>query len=265
MDERPTDARQNAAHVYISPHLDDVVLSCGGRIWQLADGGARVLVVTMFAGSPTPDAPLSPFAQSLHQRWGHLADAALRRQDEDLAALAVLGAEPVHWPYTDCIYRQLPDGRFAYDSEESLWGAVHPLEAGLIAELASRLAALPLAPGGTMVGPLGIGHHVDHQLARRALASTRHPFTCYEDFPYAANLEAAQALVGDARCAVEMVKLSERALEAKIAAIACYRSQISTFWTDSTEMAVKVRAFATQVGGTQPAERYWRCPQAAQG
>ena len=74
---------------------------------------AYVLVVTVFAAAPAPGAPLSPFAHSLHRRWGHGPEAGLRRQEEDRAALALLGAEPLHWPYSDCIYRTLPDGRFA--------------------------------------------------------------------------------------------------------------------------------------------------------
>ena len=101
-------------HIYLSPHLDDAVLSCGGRIWQQARAGGRVLVVTVFASPPAPGAPLSPFARSLHARWGHPAGAVARRQEEDRAAVAILGAQAVHWPYADCIYRQAPGGRFLF-------------------------------------------------------------------------------------------------------------------------------------------------------
>jgi LmbE family N-acetylglucosaminyl deacetylase len=260
-------AQPPITHIYISPHLDDAVLSCGGRIWQQALSDARVLVVTVFAAAPAPSAPLSPFAQSLHRRWGHALDAALRRQEEDRAALALLGAEALHWPYFDCIYRTLPDGRFPYDSEESLWGPPHPLEAGLVTELAARLIALPNTPGGLLVGPLGVGHHVDHVLVRQALLEAGRPFLCYEDYPYAADQQAVKALLGSEGWSAERVSLSPQALEAKIAAIACYRSQISTFWGSLEEMAAQVRAFALAAGdGERPAERYWclasPCPDA---
>lgn len=237
------------ARIYLSPHLDDAVLSCGGRIWQQAQaGGERILVVTVFATAPAPDTPLSLFAQELHARWGHLADAATRRQDEDLAALALLGAEAVHWPYTDCIYRQTPDGRFPYASEEALWGEVHPAEKNLVAELAARLVALPLMPGGVVYAPLGVGHHVDHQIVRRAVEASGHTPIYYEEFPYAEDPQAVRAALANGRERAELVLLSEEALEAKIAAIACYRSQLSTFWDDVVEMAAAVRTFA---------ERYW--------
>ena len=244
-------------HIYLSPHLDDAVLSCGGSIWEQVKAGESVLVTTMFGGTPDPSLSLSPFAQQLHVRWGHLADAAAERQEEDLAALALLGADAAQWPYTDCIYRRISDGRFPYASEEALWGDVHPAEEGLILELVDRLAALPLTRDGVISAPLGIGHHVDHQIVRR-VAESCSPGVYYEDFPYAEDPQAVQALLEQGRWRAELMQLSEEALEAKIAATACYRSQLSTFWTDEAEMAVMMRAFAGKVGDGRPAERYWK-------
>ena len=187
-----------------------------------------------------------------------MANAARRRQEEDFEALTLLGAEGRHWPYTDCIYRWIPDVGFPYDSEESLWGAIHPGEEHLVDEIVTRLRKLKLATGGTLYGPAGIGHHVDHQIVRLAADRMACDVTYYEDFPYAGEapdkvMEALGAGGWDAHLTV----LSEQALVAKIAAIACYRSQISTFWSDQTELAATVREFARKVGEDAPAERYW--------
>ena len=38
-------------HVYLSPHLDDIALSCAGRIAAQVAAGELVLVVTVFSGS----------------------------------------------------------------------------------------------------------------------------------------------------------------------------------------------------------------------
>lgn len=244
-------------HIYFSPHLDDAVLSCGGRIWQQTQAGERVLVVTVFAGTPAPNAPLSPFAQGLHARWGHLADAAAKRQEEDLAALALLGAEAVHWPYTDCIYRQTPAGHFPYASEEALWEEIHPAEKVLITELAARLNALPLSQDGMAYAPLAVGRHVDHQIVRQAAESSGQSLAYYEEFPYAQDPQVVQVALGEGEWRANLVPLSEQVLEAKTAAIACYRSQLSTFWADLAEMATSVRAFAERTGSGRPAERYW--------
>ena len=244
-------------HVYLSPHLDDVAFSCGGRIWQQAQAGTRVSVITIFAGIPDPNRPLSPYAHELHARWGHPADAVSERREEDVKALAHLGAQGVHWPYPDCIYRRTPDGYFLYASEGALWEEIHPTEHALIAELASRIADLPLGPEGALYVPLGVGRHVDHRIVRRAAERSGRALVYYEDFPYSEDPETVAAAQAEGGWQMALVLLSEGALEAKIAAIACYRSQVSTFWADAEGMKKAVRASADRAGAGEPAERYW--------
>jgi LmbE family N-acetylglucosaminyl deacetylase len=237
------------AHLYMSPHLDDATLSCGGRIWQQVQAGERVSIVTVFAGAPAPDAPLSPFAQEMHARWG-LADPIAARREEDAAALALLGAEGLYWPYVDCIYRQAADGCF-------LCGEVHPAEDALIADLADRLQALAREQDGTIYAPLAVGNHVDHQVVRRAVEGLG-GVVYYEDYPYAARPGTLEAALGERQWQAELVSLSQEALEIKITAIACYGSQLTSLeWADAAEMAAAVRAFAWRVGWDQPAERCW--------
>ena len=57
-----------AEWIYISPHLDDAVLSCGGMIRQQVQQGERVQVWTVCA-KENPYPQLSEFAQTLHDRW----------------------------------------------------------------------------------------------------------------------------------------------------------------------------------------------------
>jgi LmbE family N-acetylglucosaminyl deacetylase len=252
-------------HLYVSPHLDDAVLSCGGRMGQQAQAGERVRVVTVFAGQPAPDAPLSSFAQELHARWGLDHPVAARRR-EDAAALALLGVEGGYWPYADCIYRRAPGGGYLYASEEALFGEVRPEDDALVAELAGRLRTLAAGRGGALYAPLAVGRHVDHQVVRRAVADLE-DVIYYEDYPYAAWPGALEDVgqIGNLpyifpqQWQPEHVALSPQALEQKIAAIACYRSQLTTpDWADVAQMAAAVRAFAWHTGGDRPAERYWR-------
>jgi LmbE family N-acetylglucosaminyl deacetylase len=246
------------AHIYLSPHLDDVALSCGGRIWQQTRVGERVAVVTVFAAAPEPDAQLSSYARGLHARWGQLKEAVQQRQEEDRQALLLLGAEPLHWPYTDCIYRRTPGGDFPYSGEEALWGEIHPSEADLVEELADRIQALPLLTRGVLYVPLAVGRHVDHRIVRQAAEGSDRPLTYYEDFPYAEDRGAVDIARAGGAWKAELLPLSQEALEAKISAIARYRSQISTFWGSTTQMVAAVRAFAKRTGSGGLAERHWR-------
>jgi LmbE family N-acetylglucosaminyl deacetylase len=207
----------------------------------------------------------TPLAGELHARWELQADPnpVSARRAEDREALAVLSADGLYWDWPDCIYRRHPTtGQNLYVAETDLFGAVHPAEEGLVEEVTRRLAGLPLAPGGRVYTPLTVGGHVDHRLVRRAAEAWGAPegeLVYYEDYPYAEQPGALLAMVGDGSWwRAAGAPLNEQALAIKTAAIGCYRSQISTFFTDTDEIASRLRTYATLVGGGQGwAERYW--------
>ena len=124
--------------IYLSPHLDDAVLSCGGQIYQHTKMDRSILIVSITAGDP-PTSSLSNFARSLHQRWQTPSEAVAIRRAEDQLACVRLGADYLHWNLLDCIYRQNPHtGQPLYSSEEALFGTLHPVEATLVKQLANR-------------------------------------------------------------------------------------------------------------------------------
>src|SRR6266508_5878097 len=94
--------------IYLSPHFDDVVLSCGGMVWEQTQAGHKVEAWTICAGAPGPGEPISDFARQLHTRWGTGPEAVPVRRAEDDAALHLLGSESRYWDLPDCIYRRLP-------------------------------------------------------------------------------------------------------------------------------------------------------------
>jgi hypothetical protein len=69
--------------IYLSPHLDDVTLSCGGLVWEQVQAGEQVEIWTICAGDPPPGA-LSPYAEELHHRWGYGIEAIAERRIEDI-------------------------------------------------------------------------------------------------------------------------------------------------------------------------------------
>lgn len=242
--------------IYLSPHLDDITLSCGGQVFQQTQAGQRVLVVTITAGDP-PQSAVSSYAQSLHDRWELLTDAVAVRRAEDQAANAILGADTVHWSLPDCIYRYHPTtGAPLYLSDPDIFGDLHPAELPLVASLSKQMASLPAHQ--QLYVPLTIGHHVDHQLTRAA-AEQVYPLTklwYYEDYPYAQKPNALQGVIpADSQgWQATVLPLSEAAIQAKIAAIAAFVSQFSTFFKDQADLEEQIRTFTAQVGG----ERVWR-------
>ncbi len=86
----------------------------------------------------------------------------------------------------------------------------------------------------------------------------------YEEYPYAEKPEeVTRALSAEATHVLraQLIELDEAAMAAKVKAILCYRSQISTFFKNDDEMAARVRAYANVVGAGRPAERLWVKPR----
>src|SRR5512139_2405339 len=146
--------------IFLSPHPDDAVLSCGGWIDQLAQNGERPIVITIFGGDRPAHAPLSAFARSLHERWQLGDDAPARRRDEDRAACDHLGCYLIQLPFADAVYRVDPvTQRHLYDSEEEIFGEVRDRE--MTDRVAEALRARVQQVSDARVGvPLTAGKHV---------------------------------------------------------------------------------------------------------
>lgn len=233
--------------IYLSPHLDDIALSCGGLVWEQSQAGAAVSIWTICAGDP-PGGSLSAFAASLHARWQTQPQAAQERRQEDFLSCQQMGADYRHFTVPDCIYRRGPEGEFLYDSEESLFGELHPQEQILAANLADQIAA-GLAPEDQLVSPLTLGHHVDHQLTRAAAERLGQSLWYYEDYPYAEKASQALAALGEAGWKPVVHAVSPAGIRAWQASIAAHRSQISTFWPDLETMQSAVQRYYQQRGG----------------
>lgn len=90
--------------VVVSPHLDDAVLSLAATIARATKSGARVEVLTVFAGDPASDTP----AGGWDSRGGFVTEgeAATARRAEDREACSIIGAEPSWLPFGDGDYAQ---------------------------------------------------------------------------------------------------------------------------------------------------------------
>lgn len=253
----------SARAIFLSPHFDDAVLSCGGLIRRQVLSGTPVLVVTVFAGEPQ-HVELSAYATQIHSRWGNATHPTTVRRKEDRSAMNLLGAEYLHLAYADAIYRFSQDS-FVYSSDQELFGPIHPSEATLVSRLAAMVAGLPTSQDVTVYAPLAVGNHVDHQLVRDSLLSLQagsSQIVFYEDYPYVDKpgaLTDALRMLGTQEWESELQLLDEACLKAKIAAIAAYQSQMATLFEGDKTMALRVREYSRAVSPDQGfAERYWQ-------
>jgi LmbE family N-acetylglucosaminyl deacetylase len=250
----PTNHQAQYDAIYLSPHLDDAAFSCGGQIFMQTSAGQSILVVTVTAGD-LPAESTSELAQIIHDRWQLAEDIVARRRAEDALACRLLGADYIHWDFSDCIYRGDPEtGEPLYATGDALFGEVHPADESFLDQLVYRMSDLP--PHNRLFLPLAAGHHVDHQLTRaageRCFGTKRVLY--YEDYPYVRNEEALRAVLQTRanpnhsnRWKPQAIGLNEAALEAKVAAVLAYESQLSTFFTGSPDVEHQIRAFAQKV------------------
>ncbi|SDD38242.1 PIG-L deacetylase family protein [Actinokineospora iranica] len=213
----------------LSPHLDDAVMSAGAALAAVAETGRQVVVCTVFAGSPPP--PLSGPATEFHRDCGLGPDAVDVRRAEDSAAVAALGAEPLHLPFLDALYRRL-DGDWL-----CAWLGAHfdpdlPAEPDLAAEVTASLSALlrDLRPAAVWTCA-AVGGHVDHRTtlatATAACAAEGVALALWEDLPYAIGQPPAET-TGP----LVPTQASESHRAAKLAAVGRYSSQLDMLFPD---------------------------------
>jgi LmbE family N-acetylglucosaminyl deacetylase len=262
---------ESVTALFVSPHLDDVVFSCGGLVAQLAASGARVVIASVFTEGPEPGEPVSDVIQSLHKLWKMEDDAAVTRfwcgrREEDAAAVGALGAQHLWLAYRDALYR---GGQ--YFSVDTIMNHVKPGDWELVQRVSERVVAMwRRTPNAVVYLPLAVGNHVDHQFAfmlagplRTAGAEVWH----YEDFPYVAREPRALGLrlaeLG-APYRSRVVDISQH-IEDRLAATALYGSQLeSTFGKVGPYRDVTMHyAASVATDGVRHAERLWTLDHSA--
>jgi LmbE family N-acetylglucosaminyl deacetylase len=150
--------------LYVSPHPDDVAFSASARLAHDRAAG-DVTLLTLFA--PDPAAPKA------------VGNAAARGA-EDRAFAQLCGARLIDGGFRDAIVRKR-----RYRSLRHLFGPLQPDEEPLLEEVRQQLQDLVDEGHRKVLAPLGIGQHVDHQLAHEAARRLRDAEVLfYEDTPY---------------------------------------------------------------------------------
>lgn len=257
--------------LFLSPHPDDVALSCAGTLHQLQQRGVGTGVLTAFMAPPSPTLALRP----LHAEILLAADraprdgiAALRelwaiRRQEDCAAMALLQTAFDHGDLADAVLR--PETVEWEDVFTPLAQHRRPREVRAVSEqLTAQLDTTWRSCGQPqIVAPLAVGSHIDHQLcflAAEALQQQGAQVWFYEDYPYAAQDADRQARLcelGPKRQA-HLVDITAE-LPARLAAIRCYGSQLSALFPAPVPLPSQLAEFASRAA-EPPArygERFW--------
>jgi LmbE family N-acetylglucosaminyl deacetylase len=258
-------------HLFLSPHLDDAVLSCGGTIHRLVQRGEHVVIMTVMAGEPPDNLPDTPSLQAVKARWGAGHHHVSTRRAEDIRAARRLGAKVVHLPLLECLFRtaRSGDGALAplYPKEDSPFKEYVKADDARVLLLETRSCVREGVV--TIYAPLCVDHHVDHRLVRDwALvltgAKNAPALKFYEEYPSIQNKMALNRVMlfykqqmPALSLSREVVMLDEADITAKVQALRCYTSHLYVLWQSPDAMEKSVRDYLLFCGEGRPAEQFW--------
>lgn len=238
--------------IYLSPHFDDAVLSCGGLIWEQTHSGIAVEIWTVCAGNPPPG-PTSDYAENMHKIWktGTALETVELRRIEDRNAGRRVGALVQHLSIPDGIYRRSDTGTLFYP--DNVFSEPNPRDIKLADNISEQLLER-LTQYDTVVSPLALGGHVDHRITRMAAEKLKRPLWYYADIPYLLRYPESLAP------AVEGMNnknffISAKGLSAWQGSIAAHASQISSLFEDENDMRQKIKEYSQNNGGLP----LWEC------
>lgn len=162
-------------HIYISPHSDDVALSCGARIISGALSRSDTLVLNVF----TSDSRYA--SNDTGKRDDNFANAINdSRTAEDEAAWESLGIETRYLNLPEALLRRtFPFAIFSQKLDEFINNQLYGILASHVKEF----------PGAVWYFPAGFGSHVDHLICQKVAfrlldESLVDKIVLYEDLPY---------------------------------------------------------------------------------
>lgn len=200
-------------NIFISPHFDDAIGSCGGLIQSLDN----VLICTIFTKQYKGE--LSQVAKDLHNDW-NLKNAVKSRKKENKNACKFLKLKSTNLNFLEFIYRKNSTG-FICKSFESLFGNENIYEKELEIELIKKIKN-KFSINNQFYFPMSMGGHVDHVLLHNVglvLNSEGYKVKFYQDFSYQINDSIKNYKV-------EKFYFDEMVLNKKITACMCYVSQM---------------------------------------
>jgi LmbE family N-acetylglucosaminyl deacetylase len=244
----------------LSPHLDDAVLSCGALLSRLA-GRLPVTVATVFTEATSPPHTLSARAFLAQCAASDAAVLYADRRQEDIDVLTGLGVEHVHlgipdalfrrrevWPAVARLGRVVPEVVHRYPTyrlhidkgrvARGDWGLVDRLE-GVVRSLVDRIDA------ALVLGPVGVGRHVDHLLTRSLTERQRGRAVFYSDFPYYQQFSPDAAFLAAHRLTRVTWDQDMRARESLIRG---YRTQVGALFPAGIPPAVTETYFMALAG-----------------
>lgn len=228
---------------FISPHLDDAVLSAGDLISFLIEQKVPVNAITVF--TEISEKPYTLSAKSYVRQCGY-ADAEMLfadRRKEDKEIFENLGIFTAHLGFIDATWRKkenisalrkllsrfIPEfgHRYPIHQLNVISGKIVPEDLPLIDDIGNAVRKIIGEKNDYIVfAPAAFGNHVDHTLARAVCEKYFPASILWSDFPYNMKEKSLMEIAGYE--SFEWLKQPEN----KIALIKKYKTQFQAMFAN---------------------------------
>lgn len=239
--------------LFLSPHLDDAVLSCGALMEALTDHCSLTVATIFTMDGPTPH---TRAAKSFMRQCSATNTTAFfsARRAEDQEVLKGFDASHLHLGIADALYRRrevswptvrrlgraLPElvhryPTYRYDIAK---GRVARGDRSLIAELTRQVHELLKRTNAQILFcPIGVGRHVDHLIARTVGQQYPDQVIYYSDFPYNQSFAADPKFINRQRLSSWVWN---QGIAEKIPRIRGYKTQVDALFPDGIPIAPEI-------------------------
>jgi LmbE family N-acetylglucosaminyl deacetylase len=230
---------RNKTHCYfISPHLDDAILSAGGFISYLA-GKVPVTVINVFTEADRKPCTLSSKAYLSQCGYQDAEELFSLRRKEDEDIFSSLGVEVVNLGFTDAMWRKkekrnivlkglgklIPELNHVYPTYRfhAGTGKISSYDLKIKAEIKKKLLSQIDLKNSIIFCPVGIGKNVDHILVRDICSNIFNNIIYWSDFNYSMEFSGETKFIHRKKLKVAFF---DDELNSKQKLIGSYKSQI---------------------------------------
>ncbi len=218
--------------IFVSPHLDDAVLSAFFLIKKLKVADLEVDIVTVFTKGCSE--PYPPQAENFLKLSGfdNPKDLFSIFKKEDTTVMKNLGISFSHLDFVDAAFRKDKFGKTIYkDAKKQFSGHIQKEDMVLIRTVADKVGTYIENSNDTVfICPVGIGGHVDHILIREAVKLLNKTTIFWEDYPYNTNPSSVRSFFAQNKKYHLLFKLDKESTSAKQKVIRIYKSQMKALF-----------------------------------
>lgn len=223
--------------IFLGPHFDDCVLSCGELIDKFVEDGNDVCAITFFTGNPD-EKDLSDAAKQFHSNCFLDNKSMNFRSNEDIIALNWLNCKYKHLGYYECLYRKNYDGSFLYPNLKEIYH-LENYDSNLIKAISKRIED-EVVDADIIFAPMGLGSHADHLILHKAAVMASKKIAgkiyFYEEVPYVCYYYKTRKKSNWGEgMESDLIKVSDKNWQRKIDAIKLYRSQLHILWKNEIQ------------------------------